>query len=419
MEADSQPPAASCSIHNAAFQKYRISDVLTSRFFRHQPGGQIYHQASYPRSLAASFLREYHVGSSRWHAYYANTTCVLTRSDATSSQSQGTYRLPKKIGCTHTGFCQCFVPPAAAIVDILDRESLENSTSKSSSPSRGRLSTVAAVHLRVGDVVERSPHDLHAMLSRPTSFEWSGCTSNDTACTPVSAKVYVRPLSAYAPVSRRLKALGVRTVVLLANAHARLPSYAKSCEYVARIGEYFSQRGFRVGYRLGREADDDLRFASRCAAVVPSGASGFGQLLAKVAAMRGATVVPTLGQVDRGGHAYGGHHGGHALASGSDGYSSGALVRRRSSETLRDINRYDLDQWGDTPVIRQLARRRYAHATGGYAGASLRVGLCVSGRAVDRPRRSYASVVPAVYTSQVQHMLTPWRTQVRAAACID
>ena len=284
--------------------------------------------------------------------------------------------------------------------------------------------------MRVGDVVEKSPHTLDAMLMQRTSFE-DHCTLDElrAGCTPVAKKVYVQPLEAYRKVLSHLRELHVKRVVVVANAHANLTSYGKSCNYSRRVGSYFRDHGFEVRYRLGQSPDDDLRFIARCFAVVPTGASGFGQLAAKIAEIRGAVVVmPLIGQAK-----------------------------------IWEHNRFDLDLWGDTPESRLLDQKRQRElgkqrvdisassvwsagcrhtSAEGYVGCRrewhsplhtaparrlqaatsvglrglqgrLNIGLCISGQAVDRSRKSVATVVPPVFASQREHLLEGLRKQGR------
>ena len=57
------------------------------------------HLRRHPTSLAAAFLREYNFGSHLWRVYY-NGSCAA---------------------CVRKGFCQCYVPRAAALHDLLSR----------------------------------------------------------------------------------------------------------------------------------------------------------------------------------------------------------------------------------------------------------------------------------------------------------
>ena len=191
----------------------------------------------------------------------------------------------KPVRCSKQGFCQCYVPPAIAISRILREEK--------GSRVAHRLKGTAAIHLRLGDVVDLSPYHLDEMLARPTRFETS-CTKwqmEHEGCLKVSPVVYVMPLSSYASAIETLREKAISRVVIMGASSRNLTSHARSCAYVERVGAHFLSQGFRVQYRIGKSPDDDLRFMARCSAVVPTGSSGFAQLAAAVSEQMGGDVV--------------------------------------------------------------------------------------------------------------------------------
>ena len=394
-----EPPSLNSTCHlNDGAQGYRLADMLTSRFFRHGTGGIYFHKNQYPNSFATRFAWEYcgncgakygRLGSPKWRAFYANTSCLGRR-------------------CVKAGFCQCFVTPAIAILDMITED--EAAAKAKGSAGSPRLPNTAAVHLRVGDVIESSPFTLDQMLQERTRF-WNRCNgtvgTNKCGAQGVSLKVYVTPLREYARVCERLVMLNLTSVVLVAASHVALPSYAKSCEYVSRVAAYFRARGFRVTLRLGQPPDEDLRFMVRCGAFVPSGASGFAQLAAQLVHMRGGRVImPMLArgaQQDKvreikgkGGGGDGGGGGGGGGGSGSGDDQGGV------GEALWGTNLFALSRWWETP----LQRQRYA-----LGRPNVRVAVCVSGRGVDRERRSFASLASHVWKSQRDHLIEPLRLQ--------
>ena len=162
--------ASSCQLYDGA-QGYRISDILTSRFFRHTTGGITYHQRNFPRSFAARFGKQYGASSgnkTKWLEFFANTTCK-----------------PNK--CVRAGFCQCFVTPALAVLDMIQNDEAEalqavtvgTATAGAAGSHKPRAAGsevphvephTAAVHLRVGDVIEKSPFTVDQMLAQRTRF---------------------------------------------------------------------------------------------------------------------------------------------------------------------------------------------------------------------------------------------------------
>ena len=157
------------------------------------------------------------------------------------------------------------------------------------------LAHTALVHLRVGDVVDQSPHNLSAMLRQPTRFR-STCSPQAAArgCLSIEPRVYVVPLRQYATVVARLRKEGVRRVVLVAGSSVNQTSHARSCDYVLRVGHFFEAERFDVEFRLGNPPDDDFRWFTRAGVLVPT-TSGFSGLAAQVAAKFGVRVVPPDG----------------------------------------------------------------------------------------------------------------------------
>lgn len=260
-----------CTVFDGA-AGYRLADISASRFFRHSVGGMHYHMQRFPDSLAARFLRDYKFPTGAgWRRHYNNTKCMDGKTP---------------VSCSKQGFCQCYVPPGTAVANILRGEA----TSRS---HEVELDATAAVHLRLGDVVDLSPFSLDEMLSRPTRFKTS-CTKfqmEREGCLQVSPKVYVLPLSSYDTAIGSLRGLAINRVVVVGASSRNLTSHEKSCAYTQRVGAHFARHGFAVDYRLGRAPDDDLRFMARCKAVVPTGTSGFAQLVAAVAQELGHEVV--------------------------------------------------------------------------------------------------------------------------------
>lgn len=278
----STPPSADCNLYDGA-NNYRLGDVTGSRWFRHTSGGMAFHLRQFPTSLASKFLTNYHHGTPAYRAYY-NSSCW-----------------PR---CEKAGYCQCYVPRAHSLHDLLSKERAAASNGTSSLASRLKLAHAAAVHLRVGDVVDQSPYTLDEMLRRPTSFSTRcGAQKTKEGCLSISPVVYVQPLSRYQYVVEQLHAKGIRRVVLVAALSSTYGAATgpgpknqtsvgseKSCNYVRRMGQFFVDSGFKTSYRLARHPDDDFRFFTHVACMVPT-RSGFGTLAGQVAAKFGVHVI--------------------------------------------------------------------------------------------------------------------------------
>ena len=137
------------------------------------------HTRTTPRSLAARFLREYTHGTAAYRAYY-NSSCYT--------------------GCVKSGYCQCYVPRAHALHQLLAREA-----------SPPRLADAAAVHLRVGDVLDASARVLGTRLDLPSVLRAGYHRRGDWGCS-----VYGLPLSYYQHHAAAMVRRGILSVVLIA-----------------------------------------------------------------------------------------------------------------------------------------------------------------------------------------------------------
>lgn len=274
------PPANCSSVLYDGAEGYRIGDITSSRFFRHSAGGMHFHQQRYPSSLAAAFLREYSSTSPRWRAYY-NGSCGG--------------------GCVRKGLCQCYVPRAAALHHLIARRQPEPTAAHRAA----QLRHTAAVHLRVGDVVDRSPYPLEEILRRPTRFS-TRCAARElqAGCLAVSPSVYVLPLASYERLALTLRSAANVSRVVIVAAASHLWSgadFGKSCGLIGAVGAAFRRAGVRVSYRLGHHPDDDLVFFTTVNAMVPS-AGGFSLLASEVARLSGVPIVtPDAGDGGRAG----------------------------------------------------------------------------------------------------------------------
>ena len=283
--AETTPSPTPCQLYDGAYN-YRLSDITGSRFFRATSGGRDFHRRNFPKSLAVRFLNQYAHGTPNYRKYY-NSSC-----DAQ---------------CFKHGYCQCYVPRAHSLHHLLSKEE-----------APPRLSDTAAIHLRVGDVVDQSPFSIDEMLSRPTKFS-TRCTAPQIAagCLAISPVVYVQPLDRYTTVVEQLRARNIQRVVLVAaSSHNGFNysrsgssgsttknnggggiamSHEKSCEYVKRVGDYFRKAAFTTEYRLGHHPDEDFRFLTRRVGCYVPSLSGFASLAGQVAQKFGVDVVMPKG----------------------------------------------------------------------------------------------------------------------------
>jgi hypothetical protein len=255
-------------LFNKEWSGYRITDMLRSRFLRHSTGGSKYHQAHFPGSFVDLFIRQYAKGGERFVALPPNCTFEF-------------------------GPCE-WVDDHVALADLIRRED-----------GGIRSPTTAALQIRAGDVIDRSPYSVHEMLEVPTNFSWK-CPKKPTikiggdTCNNLIHQVpplqYVRTRAHWLHVAGLLRARGVSRVSILASSHFNLTDVfaaehnGKSCAYIAVVGDLLESAGLVVRYRLGRPPDDDIRFMSRVKVVAPSG-GGFATVASEAAALLGVEVL--------------------------------------------------------------------------------------------------------------------------------
>ena len=237
---------------------------MTARANAAPVGGMHYHLEHFPDSFVSKYLREYQCGSRRAVAC-CNGTCVRGYAD-----------------------------PAPALADLISRETRALPDRR----ERGGEGHVAAVHIRAGDVLDRSPYSVDQMLARPTRVSWK-CPGETMACgvgMDVQPLQYAQTRDHWARVIvRSLRALHVSRVTIVSGSHYNLsdlppPRFGKSCAYISAVGAIFAASNFSVRYRLGYPPDDDLIFVSRVRALAPS-VGGFATMMSEAVARIGVHVV--------------------------------------------------------------------------------------------------------------------------------
>ena len=160
------------------------------------------------------------------------------------------------------------------------------------------------VHLRVGDVIEEESHSLAEML-----YDNMDVRFNQTGTR------YVRRLPWYRSLD--FAQMNVSRAVILAGSHLPYASFNRSCVYVHEVRKVLQAKGLNVELRCGRNADDDVVFASRAKWVAAS-SGGFSNLIRSVAQSFGAREAP---------HATGGR--GHAGVGPVRTSAGGVTASRR------------------------------------------------------------------------------------------
>ena len=191
----------------------------------------------------------------------------------------------------HDGPRSAVLSPAAAIAEIV-RGAVRLPSGRRIPP---RQKGVAAIHLRVGDVLELSTDsddDLYC-VGGGTHIAWTGRPEN-RSYSLLEPRPYIMPAAYYEFVAEELRLRNVSSVILVAasgfNMTAFAPTYSRSCLYLRRVEDLFSRMGFRVGRRLGKSPDADLAFFTTVDVFVASGGR-YGALASDVAALNNVTIL--------------------------------------------------------------------------------------------------------------------------------
>ena len=144
------------------------------------------------------------------------------------------------------------------------------------------------MHLRVGDVIEEESHSLSEMLRYQPDASAAGGGGGGLRFNQTGTR-YVRKLYWYRTLD--FAAMNVSRAVILAGSHLPYASFNRSCVYVHEVRKTLQAKGLAVELRCGRDADDDLVFASRATWVAAS-SGGFSNLIKSVALAFGAREAP-------------------------------------------------------------------------------------------------------------------------------
>jgi len=290
-------------LYNRGWDGYRLADMLISRFQRHTASGMHYHLQAFPNSLVANFLDNYKIPGARNTEGRAHSSRyeIITNGKCHPGHNLSRYPLDtsscQKAGVPEHLQCCRYILPVPALVDMLARRRWSSSAAAAEEKA-AVLSNTAAIHIRAGEVIDLSPCSVDAMMARFTRFarqcknpersarEWTG-----TSCMEQQAFFYVMPRNHWEWVRGHLERHHIRRVVIVAGSALNLTvGFAKSCEYLQRVGSFFATSGFEVVFRLGMPPDDDVSFFTRSAVFVQTGGA-FSRIVAQAARVVGATVV--------------------------------------------------------------------------------------------------------------------------------
>ena len=121
------------------------------------------------------------------------------------------------------------------------------------------------LHLRLGDVIERSSYSVDEHMYAKYSDLEQG--------------YYVKPLTYFDEAFKRFEP-GMRVVVMYGTPFPEL-GLSKSKEYVAKIVEYLTGKGYEIRVRVSEGADEDFVFGAFAKRIVTTG-GGYSNLISKV-----------------------------------------------------------------------------------------------------------------------------------------
>ena len=202
------------------WRDYRLGDMVRCYRLRQREDGEQLHLREYPRSVASSYMR--------------------------------------------------LVPPGTIDINVLARIVWGRYTrAAQAAPTRSRRwrESSWAVHVRAGDVIEKSPYSVDEHLSAPGA-----------GLSTLSSKgiIYVRPISHFA---RRFDPKGPVDVTIVCGG-CKADTFEKSEEYARKLAEWFASHSLvrEVRIRLARNPDEDFVLMCTAANYIPSG-GGFSEIV--------------------------------------------------------------------------------------------------------------------------------------------
>jgi hypothetical protein len=132
------------------------------------------------------------------------------------------------------------------------------------------------IHLRIGDVIDKTPYMVKDFLSRSIKYE--------------NGVNYVKPLSYYEKILTKAKEFNIHSITLLGGFHAPLKSTKKSLEYVRQIREFFEEHGLNVIERIDLDADEDFIYMCNSEYYAPSG-GGYSALIKEILKLKGKHIL--------------------------------------------------------------------------------------------------------------------------------
>lgn len=133
------------------------------------------------------------------------------------------------------------------------------------------------VHIRLGDVLEKSKHSVEEHFENEIRSEGNG----------ISDSFYIKPKIFFLNRINKMKKLGITKVIICSKFHKAEDSHKKSSLYLENVIELFKRNGFEVNLRVGKfDADEDFTFLVNSKYFTSTG-GGFSLFASKLIELRG------------------------------------------------------------------------------------------------------------------------------------
>lgn len=134
------------------------------------------------------------------------------------------------------------------------------------------------LHLRAGDVIDKQPYTVDEFLESEKLFQ------------PANKYNYVKPLIYYKNVCDIIDTLQVEKKITMISGFHTEHDYSKSLDFIYRIGEFFTMRGYEVITLINRHPDKDFTYLSTSKYFIPGG-GGFSKLIKQMVTHNNGTVI--------------------------------------------------------------------------------------------------------------------------------
>ena len=140
---------------------------------------------------------------------------------------------------------------------------------------------VMVMHLRVGDVIDRTSLPVDEFLNRRVNSVMAMYGHDAEGWSPF----YVRCLASFDRVLEKTKGLGFHKISFVYGFHV-IMSIEKSKEYLAALVQYAESKGFEVEMVTHTDADVSFAYACNAKHFIPGG-GGFSKLMSEVVKAKG------------------------------------------------------------------------------------------------------------------------------------